>query len=158
MLWIVKPTHRPTYYNWFFVCLQVPFSLFSIKKEKVYNLHKKSGEFSLPGSKNPLRPCAPIYDLHETAGGSPLTALAAPNVHPSSKRGREVCNRAGKSSVPIIKCGSKRAHHAPSRLQCLLFVFVRFFLVKLFHDQVVDSFQLIGIFDSGQNRLTVFIH
>ena len=55
------------------------------------------------------------YDLHEMAGGSPLTTISAPNVHPSSKRGREVCDPAGKSNVPIQKCGSKRAHYAPSR-------------------------------------------
>ena len=40
------------------------------------------------------------YDLHETAGGSPLLTLAAPNVRPSSKRGREVCNPERKSNVP----------------------------------------------------------
>ncbi len=42
------------------------------------------------------------YDLHEMAGGLPLPALAAPNVHLSSKRRREVCNPAGKSNVPNI--------------------------------------------------------
>jgi hypothetical protein len=33
----------------------------------------------------------PDDDLHEKAGGSPLCSLSAPNIHPSSKRGREVC-------------------------------------------------------------------
>jgi len=64
---------------------------------------------------HPLWPYASIYDLHEKAGGLPLLALAAPNVHPTSKRGREVCNPGRKSNIPIIKCGSKRTHYAPSR-------------------------------------------
>ncbi len=55
------------------------------------------------------------YDLHEMAGGLPLRAFAAPNVHPMSKHGREVCNPAGKSNIPNIKCGSKRTRYAPSR-------------------------------------------
>ena len=33
----------------------------------------------------------PDDDLHDKAGGSPLCTLSAPNIHPSSKRGREVC-------------------------------------------------------------------
>jgi len=40
------------------------------------------------------------YDLHEMAGGLPLQPLAAPNVRPSSKRGREVCNPGRKSNIP----------------------------------------------------------
>lgn len=48
------------------------------------------------------------YDLHEMAGGLPLPAITAPNIHLSSKRRREVCKPAGKSNFPIIKCGSKR--------------------------------------------------
>ena len=55
------------------------------------------------------------YDLHEKAGGLPLPTITAPNVHPSSKRGREVCKQAGKSNFPSKKCGSKRTYHAPSR-------------------------------------------
>ena len=47
-------------------------------------------------------------DLHEMAGGLLLMTFAAPNVHPMSKHGREVCNPAVKSNIPIIKCGSKR--------------------------------------------------
>ena len=55
------------------------------------------------------------YDLHEKAGGLPLLALAAPNVHRTSKRRREVCNPGRKSNIPIIKCGSKRTHYAQGR-------------------------------------------
>ncbi len=40
------------------------------------------------------------YDLHERAGGLPLLALAAPNVHHTSKRWREVCNPDRKSNIP----------------------------------------------------------
>ncbi len=40
------------------------------------------------------------YDLHEKAGGLPLLALAAPNVHRTSKRRREVCNPDRKSNIP----------------------------------------------------------
>ena len=54
-------------------------------------------------------------DLHEMAGGLPLPIFAAPNVHLMSKHRREVCNPTGKSNIPIIKCGSKRTHYAPSR-------------------------------------------
>ena len=50
----------------------------------------------------PLRPCASSYDLHDYAGGSLLRTLAAPNIHLSSKRRREVCNPARKSCVPNI--------------------------------------------------------
>jgi len=52
---------------------------------------------------HPLRPYASIYDLHQSAGGLPLSALAAPNVHLMSKHRREVCNPAGKSNIPKYK-------------------------------------------------------
>ena len=55
------------------------------------------------------------YDLHEKAGGMPLPTITAPSIHHPSKRGREVCKQAGKSNVPIRKCGSKRTRYAPSR-------------------------------------------
>ena len=77
-------------------------------------IHKKTW-----GPKPPCRTRfsrnASNHDLHEKAGGMPLPTFAAPNVHPTSKRGREVCNPAGKSNFPIQKCGSKRTRHAPSR-------------------------------------------
>ena len=45
----------------------------------------------------PLWPCASGYDLHKKAGGLPLHAITAPNIHPMSKHwtgglqtGREV--------------------------------------------------------------------
>ena len=41
------------------------------------------------------------YDLHEKAGGMPLQTITAPNIHPTSKRGREVCKQARKSNVPV---------------------------------------------------------
>ncbi len=41
------------------------------------------------------------YDLHEMAGGLPLLALAAPNIHRTSKRRREVCNPDRKSNIPV---------------------------------------------------------
>ena len=50
---------------------------------------------------HPLWPYASNYDLHEKAGGLPLLTLAAPNIHPSSERGREVCNPGRKSNIPI---------------------------------------------------------
>ena len=53
--------------------------------------------------------------LHEKAGGMPLPTITAPSVHHPSMRGREVCKQAGKSNVPIRKCGSKRTRYAPSR-------------------------------------------
>ena len=72
------------------------------------------------GSKNSLRTRhsrgVSSYDLHEMAGGLPLPAFAAPNVHLTSKRRREVCNPTGKSNIPRYKCGSKRTHLAQGRL------------------------------------------
>ena len=58
---------------------------------------------------------ASIYDLHEKAGGLPLQTITAPNIHLMSKHRREVCKQAGKSNIPVIKCGSKWTHYAPSR-------------------------------------------
>ena len=54
-------------------------------------------------SGTPLWPCASIYDLHDKAGGSPIRILTAPNVHPSSKRGREVCKPIRKFRHPDDK-------------------------------------------------------
>ena len=36
------------------------------------------------------------YDLHKMAGGWPLCAITAPNIHPLSKHGREVCKQTQK--------------------------------------------------------------
>ena len=74
---------------------------------------KKHGEQSSPCTR--FSRDASDYDLHEKAGGMPLFAITAPNIHLSSKRRREVCKQTEKSNVPIKKCGSKRTHHAPSR-------------------------------------------
>ena len=54
-----------------------------------------------PHAKTRFGRVASNYDLHDMAGGLPLPALAAPNVHLSSKRRREVCNPGGKSNIPI---------------------------------------------------------
>lgn len=105
----------------------------------------------------PKPPCtrfsrsASNYDLHEMAGGLPLTTFSAPNIHPSSKRGREVCNPAGKSNIPLKKCGSKRtlSHQAGRKL------FVCF-LIKRIHDQVIDRLKFPVILNGAQQRLSVF--
>ena len=108
------------YYNLFSCRFQVATGRKNQKEKKIYTLdfgeckNKKHGE-QKPPMPTPLWPCASNYDLHEKAGGMPLPTFAAPNVHPTSKRGREVCNPAGKSNFPIQKCGSKRTRHAPSR-------------------------------------------
>ena len=75
---------------------------------------KRCGAFPL--RIRPLWPCAPVDDLHDNGRWvAALNVFSASNVHPSSKRGREACNPTEKSSVPMIRCGSKWAHHAPSR-------------------------------------------
>ena len=67
--------------------------------------YKNAGDRSLPRTRYSRN--ASIYDLHEKAGGLPLHAITAPNIHRQSKQRREVCKQAGKSNVPIKKCGSK---------------------------------------------------
>ena len=62
---------------------------------------KKTWRANALHAENPALAVCAGYDLHFYAGGSPLPILAAPNVHLSSKRRREVCNRAGKSNIPI---------------------------------------------------------
>ena len=126
----------------------------NLQKIFVVLVAKTEAPGKYPGASNPLRPCASSYDLHEKAGGLPLSALAAPNIHLSSKRRREVCNQAEKSNIPIIKCGSKRTHHAPSRLKLLL---VRIFFVELLHDQLIYGLQFLLIFDSAKNGFAVFL-
>ena len=119
--------HRRNHYSGFFSRFQVEMFVIKGKIKKFTNIRKNK----MHGKANPRafwlnkwirgidRKVSPLiqtrfgrnrtdYDLHEMAGGLPLSALSAPNVHPSSKRGREVCNRAEKSNIPIIKCGSKR--------------------------------------------------
>ena len=81
---------------------------------------KKTGGTEVPPAIPRFGRNASDYDLHEMAGGLPLTILTAPNVHHRSKQGREVCKPMGKSNVPIIKCGSKRTHYAPSRKYLLV--------------------------------------
>ena len=53
--------------------------------------------------KNPALAVCTVYDLHEKAGGSPLNVITAPNIHPSSKRGREVCKTDKGSQASRIK-------------------------------------------------------
>ncbi len=97
---------------------------------------------------HPLRPYASNYDLHEMAGGLPLRAFAAPNVHLMSKHRREVCNPTGKSNIPINKCGSKRTALRTKQEACLFLVFL---CVKLVHNQIVYSLQLRFVFNGAQN-------
>ena len=47
------------------------------------------------------------YDLHEKAGGLPLQTITAPNIHPSSKRGREVCKQERKLTSQLKNVGPK---------------------------------------------------
>ena len=62
---------------------------------------KRCGTF--PFRISPLWPCAPDDDLHVNGRwGAALDVFAAPNIHPTSKRGREVCNPTEKSSIPMI--------------------------------------------------------
>ena len=78
------------------------------------NVHKKTWGAEAPHAPRFSRN-ASNYDLHEKAGGLPLLTVTAPNIHPTSERGREVCKQARKSNFPIKKCGSKRTRYAPSR-------------------------------------------
>ena len=84
--------HRPRYYKPFFL-------LFQVAKCNISGKNKKAR-----GTEVPLAPRfsrnASDYDLHETAGGMPLAAITAPNIHLSSKRRREVCKQTAKSNVP----------------------------------------------------------
>ena len=90
------------------------------------------------------------YDLHEKAGGLPLPTITAPNVHPSSKRGREVCKQAGKSNFPSKKCGSKRTYQRTKQeIDPKLF---GIFLIKRVHNPFIDGFQLLLILDGAQDR------
>ena len=72
-----------------------------LENEKSLQMHKKSMGSLNPHAITHFSRVVSNYDLHELAGGLPLHALAAPNVHPSSKRGREVCNPTRKSNIPI---------------------------------------------------------
>ena len=92
------------------------------------------------------------------AGGLPLQTITAPNIHRISKYGREVCKQAGKSNIPNKRCGSKRTHYAPSRKHILFVGIVLVFLIELIHDQLLHGFQLLLIFNSTEDRLTIFFH
>ncbi len=52
----------------------------------------------------------PDDDLHEWAGGLPLCDLSAPNIHPSSKRGREVCKPTQKHQASRINDVGPNGH------------------------------------------------
>ena len=56
----------------------------------------------------------PDYDLHVLAGGLPFQLFTAPNIRLHPKVGGRSANQV-ETNVPIKKCGSKRAHYAPSR-------------------------------------------
>ena len=49
---------------------------------------------------HPLWPYAPIYDLHEWAGGLQLPALAAPNVRRTVKAGAGGLQSGRETSIP----------------------------------------------------------
>ena len=52
----------------------------------------------------------PDDDLHEKAGGLPLCTLSAPNIHPTSKRGREVCKPTQKYQASRINNVGPNGH------------------------------------------------
>ena len=49
----------------------------------------------------------PIMTCTNTAGGLPLPAITAPNIHCTSKRKREVCKQAGKLTSQVKNVGPK---------------------------------------------------
>ena len=51
---------------------------------------------------------ASIYDLHEMAGGLPFHTITAPNIHPTSERGREVCKQIWKLTSRLKNVGPNR--------------------------------------------------
>ena len=84
----------------------------------------------------------------------PFLTITAPNIHPTSKRGREVCQTGEETNVPNKKMWvQKDTLRTKQEKENLFGVLV---LVEGIHQKVVDCFQFSFVINDAENGFAVF--